>query len=183
MALYHAQHADDDAARDKQEVEITKLYFANRQEAHARLRGGVLSVSLALTATFLHEFYSALATDSILSIDDALWYVTRSAHDTYQSFLAAARRHEHTGAFWHDLGLRAFCACTTDRCALECRQGGSACVIDGSGAWSMSAGTLLSRARCKPAPPLLGPGVVWNAGARRCVRGCGCCSAASVGLW
>ena len=72
----------------------------------------MLSVSSALTATSLHEFYSALATGSILSIDDAVPYVTRGAHDTYPSFLAAARRHEHTGAFWHDLGLRTFCACT-----------------------------------------------------------------------
>ena len=42
---------------------------------------------------------------------------------------------------------------------------GSAGVMDGSGAWSMSVGTALSRARLRPAPPLLGPVVVWNAGA------------------
>ena len=42
---------------------------------------------------------------------------------------------------------------------------GSAGVMDGSGAWSMSVGTALSRARFRPAPPLLGPAVVWNAGA------------------
>ena len=39
MALHHAKHADDEAAREKQEAEITRLYFTNRQEAHARLRG------------------------------------------------------------------------------------------------------------------------------------------------
>ena len=123
IALHHAQHADDDTAREKQEAKIMNLYFTKRQDAHARLRGGVLSVSPALTATSLHELYSALATGSILSIDDAARYVTRGAHDTYPSFLAAARSPEHTGSFWHDLGLRTFCACTTDRCTLECRQG------------------------------------------------------------
>ena len=51
MALHHAKHADDDAAREKQEAEITKLYFTNRQEAHARLRGSILPVSPTLTAT------------------------------------------------------------------------------------------------------------------------------------
>ena len=50
-------------------------------------------------------------------------YITRGAHHTYTTFLVAARAHQHTGAFWHDLGLRTFCACTTDRCTLECRQG------------------------------------------------------------
>ena len=99
MTLPHALHADDDTSREKQETEITKLYFTNRQEAHARLRGGVLSVSPALTATSLREFYSALATGSIFSIDDAVRYVTRGAHDTYLSFLTVARRHELTGAF------------------------------------------------------------------------------------
>jgi hypothetical protein len=123
MILHHAQHADEDTARDKQDAETTKLHFTNRQEAHARLHDGVLSVVPALTTTSLHEFYSALATDRILSIDDAVRYVTRGAHDTYPPFLAAARSQEHTGAFWHDLGLRMFCACTTDRCTLECRQG------------------------------------------------------------
>ena len=111
------------AACEKQEAEITKLYFTNRQEAHARLRSSMLSVSPTLIATSLHEFYSDLATGSILSIDDAVRYVTRGAHHTYATFLAAARAHQHTGAFWQDLGLRTFCACTTDCCTLQCRQG------------------------------------------------------------
>ena len=123
MALHHAKHADDEAAREKQEAEITKLYFTNRQEAHARLRGSMLSVSPTLTATSLHEFYSDLTTGSILSIDDAVHYITHGTHHTYPTFLAAAKAHQHTGAFWHDLGLRTFCACATDRCTLECRQG------------------------------------------------------------
>ena len=42
---------------------------------------------------------------------------------------------------------------------------GSAGVTNGSGAWSMSVGALLSRVRFRPAPPLSGPIVVWNAGA------------------
>ena len=123
MALHHAKHANGEAAREKQEAEITRLYFTNRQEAHARLRGSMLPVSPALTATSLHEFYSDLTTGSVLSIDDAVRYITRGAHHTYTMFLAAARAHQHTGAFWYDLGLRTFCACTTDRCTLECRQG------------------------------------------------------------
>ena len=122
-ALHYAQHADDDAAREKQEAEITKLCFTNRQEAHARLRGRMLSVSPTLTATPLLEFYSNLATGSILPIDDVVQYVIRGAHHTYETFLVAARTHQHTGAFWHDLGLRTFCTCTTDRCTLDCRQG------------------------------------------------------------
>ena len=56
MTLHHAKHADDEAAREKQEAEITRLYFTNRQEAHARLRGSMLSASPALTATSLHDF-------------------------------------------------------------------------------------------------------------------------------
>ena len=87
MALHHAKHADDDATREKQEAEITRLYFTNRQEAHARLRGSMLSVSPTLTATSLHEFYSDLATGSIISIDDAVRYVTRGAHHTHATFL------------------------------------------------------------------------------------------------
>ena len=123
MALHHAQHADDDDAREKQEAEITKLHFTNRQEAHARLRGSMPSVSPTLTATSLHEFYSDMPTGSILSIDDAVRYVARGAHHTYETFLVAAQAHQHTGAFWHGLGLRTFCTCTIDRCTLECRQG------------------------------------------------------------
>ena len=123
MALHHAKRADDDAAHEKQEAEITKLYFTNRQEAHARPRCSMLSVSPTLTATSLHEFYNDLATGSILSIDDAVRYITRGAHHTYATFLVAAQAHQHTGAFWHGLGLRSFCACTTDRCTRECRQG------------------------------------------------------------
>ena len=42
---------------------------------------------------FLREFYSALATGSILSINDAVRDVTRGAHVTYPSFLTAAQRH------------------------------------------------------------------------------------------
>ena len=42
---------------------------------------------------------------------------------------------------------------------------GIAGVTDGSGAWSMRVGMVLSRARLRPAPSLLGPRVVWNAGA------------------
>ena len=56
MALHHAKHTDAETAREKQEAEITRLYFTNRQEAHARLRGSMLSVSPTLTATSLHEF-------------------------------------------------------------------------------------------------------------------------------
>ena len=48
----------------------------------------------------------------------------RGTHHTYATtFRAAALTHQHTGAFWHDLGLRTFCTCTTDRCTLDCRQG------------------------------------------------------------
>ena len=99
MALHHAKHADDEAAREKQEAEITRLYFTNRQEAHTRLRGSILPVSPTLTATSLHEFYSDLTTGSVLSIDDAVRYITRGAHHTYSTFLTAARAHQHTGAF------------------------------------------------------------------------------------
>ena len=42
---------------------------------------------------------------------------------------------------------------------------GSAGVTDGLGACSMSVGTVLSRVRLRPAPPLLGSIVMWNAGA------------------
>ena len=45
MTLHHALHADEDTAREKQEAEITKLNFSSRQDAHARLRGSVLSIS------------------------------------------------------------------------------------------------------------------------------------------
>ena len=124
MALHHAKHADDDATREKQEAEITKLYFTNRQEAHARLRGSVLSVSPALPATSLHEFYSALAPGSILSIDDAVRYVTRGAHYAYATFLVAARAPPaHRSILARPRPSHTFCACTTDRCTLECRQG------------------------------------------------------------
>lgn len=54
MTLHHAQHADDDTAREKQEAEITKLNFSSRQDAHVRLCGSVLSISPTRVQTKNH---------------------------------------------------------------------------------------------------------------------------------
>ena len=54
MALHHAQHADGDTAREKQEAEITKLNFSSRQDAHVRLCCSVLSISPTRVQTKNH---------------------------------------------------------------------------------------------------------------------------------
>ena len=87
------------------------------------MRGKTCSTSPLLRAVPLHAHYSTLFRGSVFTEHDAIRHVTRGTHTDYDSFLAAALADQHTGGWWHAHGMLTFCACPTDRCTPECRDG------------------------------------------------------------
>ena len=124
IGIRHQATARVDTERvDDRTRKITAMYFDDRTSAHAMVRGKTCTTSPSLRAVLLHAHYATFFRGSMFTEHDAVRHVTRGAFTDYDSFLAAALADQHTSGWWHAHGMLAFCACPTDQCTPECRDG------------------------------------------------------------